>query len=326
MGEGAEALLLPLFIPGLSSGAKTLPHVAGKPETITPDFREKRHLSRKAIIVGGGVTEADNYVGFYLDTLLWYYLCRDVLLIPDQDIAVLYFNGRSPQEDRIVQAAATQPLQTYLEFLFNLYPPRGLPVAAPAAKEDFLATLNRFAAATSDQLLLFRSGHGSLSWSEAPDGQRYTYSIMKFLGEQMVTSAEYAEALRKNQAEQIITFLNQCDALFFQKLPVSVPNLVMFTSNSGSGVNEPALQDTRVNLSWPWSQATRDAFLHPQSADYHNNGLLNLLEIQQYIVAHDYMATVGFNAEWSMEPVRTHPGLSYGSAIDPGKIVLLQYQ
>jgi len=291
------------------------------------DFREKRQLSRKALIVGGGVTDANNYLGFYLDTLLWYYLCRDILLVPSSDITVLYFDGRPPQKDQILNMTADRQTKVYLKRLLTIYPTAGLPIAAEATKNQFQKHLSDLVSTPEvAQLLVFRSGHGTLHWEETSQGQRTAYSAMRFLGDKLLTSEEYRQALQGNQNGAVVSFLNQCEALLFLQLTETIPNLAILTSNGSSGMVERALQDKRINISWPWSMAAREALLYPHLADPDRNGQINLHEMQRYILAHDYMATTGFNAEWSLEPVRTHPGFSWGAAINPQELILLQYQ
>lgn len=289
------------------------------------EIKEKRSLERKAIIIGGGFDENSNYATFFADLYLWYYLAHEVLAIPENDITVLYHDGRLPQNIQawLSKKLSGNPLAELNETL-RRFPVEALPINGNTRKETILKEIT-VAAQTShlDQLLIFRSGHGFLRWLGDGDN-REIRSTMLLPEDKELDNVELANALAGNRAGEVITFLNQCYATFTLDMVETVPNLSVFTASGGSGV-DVTWTDLRVDFQWPWTKAMQGAIFDPAGSDTRNDGRVCLADLQESILTNDSMATKGFYTE-AYGQIKTHPGFAHGAMIDPHRTALLQYK
>lgn len=290
------------------------------------EIREKRSLKRKAIIIGGGFNEASNFPTFFADLYLWYYMARDILAIPENDITVLYHDGKLPQnvQDWLSQKLHENPLAELNETL-QRFPVETLPINGDTRKETVLETIIQAAQSSDlDQLLIFRSGHGFMRWLGNGDN-RETRSTMLLPNGKALDNVELANALAGNRVREVVTFLNQCDATFYLDMVNAVPNLSVFTASGGNGGSDIAWTDLRVDFQWPWTEAMQDAIFTPSESDTGGDGRVCLADLQQAILANDYMTTKGFYTE-AFGQIFTYPGFAHGALIDPHQTALLEYK
>lgn len=290
------------------------------------EIREKRSLKRKAIIIGGGYDEDSNYPSFFADLYLWYYMAREVLAIPENDITVLYHDGKLPQNirDWLSENLRENPLAELNETL-QRFPVETLPINGGTRKETVLETITQAAQSSGlDQLLIFRSGHGFLRWL-GDDDNRETRSTMLLPNDEVLDNVELANALAGNRAGEVVTFLNQCDATFYLDMVNAVPNLSVFTASGGNGGSDIAWTDLRVDFQWPWTEAMQRAIFSPSESDTGSDGKVCLVDLQQSILANDHMAIKGFYTE-AYGQIFSYPGFAHGTLIDPHQTALLEYK
>jgi hypothetical protein len=218
--------------------------------TLKPEPERKKNEHQKyALLIGGGVTESDNYESFYANMK---YVSNTLKQMGyrDEDMKILFHGGKTPYHI-IVEGSAT--------------------------KKNFIDELSRLGDIidSNDSLVIFRSGHGmvKLILEKYPDNNEHvlgnkgikcvgTAAVMRFPDGDL-SHLEFQEILEKIKGKQIIVILNQCFAGRFTDIAMSLDNAVIITETEES---EMAIKFKRKTLrwkheEWPFVKCIFDGFL-----------------------------------------------------------------
>jgi hypothetical protein len=191
--------------------------IAGCASTERITKRNKNEHQKYALLIGGGVTESDNYDSFYTNIQ---YISNTLKQMGyrDEDIKILFYGGKTPYHS-IVEGSAT--------------------------KNNFIDEFNRLGDIIdlNDSLVIFRSGHGMVELicekhdKFADYENRFgtesikcngTVAVMKF-PDGNLSCFEFQENLGRIKGKQIVIILNQCFCGQFTDIAMSLDNAVIIT-------------------------------------------------------------------------------------------------
>jgi hypothetical protein len=271
-----------------------------------PD-RKKNEPQKYALLIGGGVTERDNFESFYTNIEYGSNTLRK-LGYCDADIKILFYGGRTPYHP-IVEGNAT--------------------------KENFIGELRylRKKIDSNASLLIFRSGHGMVklafeNFEKFPDNKLgFEIEKMKYAGTEAVmqfpdgelSCLEFQELLGSIKAKQIVVILNQCFSGQFADIAKNLDRTVVITETKET---EFAINQTRDTLrwkhnEWPFVKCIFDGFLQ--------NGAKG--KKQSVFNAFQYMLKCNPNIEGipvqaDRPLLKENPQIKYGSSLKKGTVYI----
>ena len=268
---------------------------------------ENNDTLRFALLVGGGVTESDNFPSFYAN-IEYVFNTLKKLGYRDDDIIVLFYGGNKPSHP-IVQGKAT--------------------------KENFISKLNYFGEKldSNDSLIIFRSGHGMVEllfekYEAVPShingrgikGQKCvgTEAVMKFPDGDL-SYLELQNILGNIKGKQIIVILNQCFSGQFVDIALSLQNTVVITETSET---ELAINQTRKTIrwkhdEWPFVRCFFDGLLKQKT----NGDKPTIYDAFQYMVkCNPYIEGLPIRADRPL--LRENPQIKYGEMLKIGNVFI----
>lgn len=295
---------------GYSSLAdKRLNILKDKIDTAVMPTTERQNINpqKYALLVGGGVTESDDFDSFYKN-INYVYKTLKILGYRDEHIKILFYGGKTP-EHPIVEANAT--------------------------KENFISVLNQFGKTivSDDSLIIFRSGHGmiELVYEKYQEFLSYEHSLaledIKWIGTEAVmkfsdgdlNQSEFQEILGRITAKQIIIILNQCFSGQFTDIAMNLNNTVVITETKET---ELAINQTRRTLKWkhdewPFVKCIFDGFLQNIATGIKQS----LFDSFQYMMRCDpNIEGVPLQADRPL--LKETPQIKYGRALKKGTVYI----
>ena len=225
--------------------------IAGCANTERITEREKNEHKKYALLIGGGITESDNFESYYknveyaANTLKKLGYC-------DEDITTLFFGGKT----------ANHPI-----------------VEGNATKENFIYELRHLGQTidSNDSLVIFRTGHGMVELKcEKHDKfsdyeNRFGTESIKCAGTVAVMNFpdgnlscfEFQEILGRIKGKQIVIILNQCFCGQFTDIAMNLHKTVVVSETRET---ELAINQTRKTIrwryiEWPFVKCFFDGFL-----------------------------------------------------------------
>jgi len=266
--------------------------------------RKNNKPQKYALLIGGGITEGDNFESYYknieyaFNTLKKFGYC-------DEDIRTLFFGGKTPNHP-IVEGNAT--------------------------KENFIYELRHLGQTidSNDSLVIFRSGHGivNLILEKYPNNEHGfgienikcvgTESVMRFPDGDL-SHLEFQEILEKIKGKQIIVILNQCFAGRFTDIAMSLDNTVVITETEES---EMAIKVKRRTFrwkhdEWPFVKCIFDGFLQ-KSTKGEKQSVFNAY--QYLLICNPYIKGVPVHADRPL--LKENPQIKYGSSLKKGTVYI----
>jgi hypothetical protein len=257
-----------------------------------------------ALLIGGGVTEGDNFESFYCNIE---YVSNTLkkLGYGDEDIKILFYGGKT----------AYHPI-----------------VEGNAKKENFIDELRLLGHTvdSNDSLVIFRSGHGmvELVYEKITNNEHGAgVESMKYVGTEALmrfpdgnlSYLEFHKILEKIRGKQIIIILNQCFAGQFADIALSLDKTVVITETSET---ELAINDIRKTVRWkhdvwPFVKCFFDGFLQ--------NGTKG--EKQSVFDAFQYMlrcnpSVEGMPVQADRPLLKEKPQIKYGSSLKKGTVYI----
>jgi len=266
--------------------------------------RKNYKPQKYALLIGGGITESDNFESYYknveyaFNTLKKFGYC-------DEDIRTLFFGGKTPNHP-IVEGNAT--------------------------KENFIYELRHLGQTidSNDSLVIFRSGHGivKLILEKYPNNEQGlgierikcvgTEAVMRFPDGDL-SHLEFQEILEKIKGKQIIVILNQCFAGRFTDIAMSLDNTVIITETEES---EMAIKLKRKTLrwkhdEWPFVKCVFDGFSQKSKKGIKQS----VFNAYQYLlICNPYIKGVPIHADRPL--MKENPQIKYGSSLKKGAVYL----
>jgi hypothetical protein len=273
---------------------------------LTPE-RQNKEPQKYALLVGGGVTESDNFESFYKN-IEYVFKTLKILGYNDKDIKVLFYGGKTPVH---------------------------LIVEGNATKENFISVLNQFGNTidSNDSLIIFRSGHGMIElvsekYEEFLSNERSlgledikwigTEAVMKF-SDGDLSHNEFQDILGRIKARQIIIILNQCFSGQFTDIAMNLNNTVVITETKET---EFAINQTRRTLSWkhdewPFVKCFFDGFLQ-NSATGRKQSLFD--SFQHMMRCNPNIEGVPLQADRPL--LKETPQIKYGRGLKKGTVYI----
>ena len=266
--------------------------------------RKNNKTKMYALLIGGGVTEFDNFESYYknieyaANTLKKLGYC-------DEDITILFFGGKTSNHP-IVEGNAT--------------------------KENFIYELRHLGQTidSNDSLVIFRSGHGmvKLILEKYPNnGDNHGIESIKCVGTASVmrfpdgdlSHLEFQDILGKIKGKQIIVILNQCFAGRFTDIAMSLDNAVIITETEES---EMAIKLKRKTLrwkhdEWPFVKCIFDGFSQKNTKG-ENQSVFNAY--QYLLLCNPYIIGVPVHADRPL--LKENPQIEYGSSLKKGTVYI----
>ena len=277
--------------------------IAGCATTERITERKKNEHQKYALLIGGGVTESDNYESFYANIE---YVSNTLKQMGyrDEDMKILFHGGKTPYHT-IVEGSAT--------------------------KKNFIDELSRLGDIidSNDSLVIFRSGHGmvKLILEKYPNNNEHVLGIesIKCVGTAAVmrfpdgdlSHLEFQEILEKIKGKQIIVILNQCFAGRFTDIAMSLDNAVIITETEES---EMAIKLKRKTLrwkhdEWPFVKCIFDGFTQ-KSTKGEKQSVFNAY--QYLLKCNPYIKGVPVHADRPL--LKENPQIKYGSSLKKGAV------
>jgi len=266
--------------------------------------RKNNKSQKYALLIGGGITEGDNFESYYknveyaANTLKKFGYC-------DEDITTLFFGGKTPNHP-IVEDNAT--------------------------KENLIYELRHLGQTidSNDSLVIFRSGHGivNLILEKYPNNEHglgienikcvKTESVMRFPDGDL-SHLEFQEILEKIKGKQIIVILNQCFAGRFTDIAMSLDNTIIITETEES---EMAIKLKRKTLrwkhdEWPFVKCIFDGFSQ-KSTKGEKQSVFNAY--QYLLLCNPYIKGVPVHADRPL--LKENPQIKYGSNLKKGTVYI----
>jgi len=188
---GATALYLSLF-PDIGI---SFPKTVSKPE-------------RYVLMMGGGSEDSDNYPSFYISLVKLYNLFTGELGIPKENIDVLYYDGKEPGLDALLDFYKSRKTKDEISNILESYPK--IPVNGDTSRESVIEAVDKNIrkVPNDSQLWIVRLGHGSVNWDYGDNvDDTILYSTMELI-DGNIRHTEFSELLRETDAREIICFLN----------------------------------------------------------------------------------------------------------------------
>ena len=281
--------------------------IAGCATTERITERNKNEHQKYALLIGGGITESDNYESFYTNIE---YVSNTLKKMGyrDEDIKILFHGGKTPYHP-IVEGSATK--KNLIDELCRL--------------GDIIDS--------NDSLVIFRSGHGMVELiCEKHDKfsdyeNRFgtesikcagTVAVMKF-PDGNLSCFEFQEILEKIKGKQIIVILNQCFAGRFTDIAMNLDNTVIITETEES---EMAIKVKRRTFrwkhdEWPFVKCIFDGFSQ-KSTKGEKQSVFNAY---QYLLAcNPYIKGVPVHADRPL--LKENPQIKYGSSLKKGTVYI----
>jgi hypothetical protein len=279
--------------------------IAGCATTEMITERKKNEHQKYALLIGGGVTESDNYESFYANME---YVSNTLKQMGyrDEDMKILFHGGKTPYHT-IVEGSST--------------------------KKNFIDELNRLGDIidSNDSLVIFRSGHGmvKLILEKYPDNNEHVLGIesIKCVGTAAVmrfpdgdlSHLEFQEILEKIKGKQIIVILNQCFAGRFTDIAMRLDNAVIITETEES---EMAIKFKRKTLrwkhdEWPFVKCIFDGFSQ-KSTKGEKQSVFNAY--QYLLICNPYIKGVPVHADKPL--LKENPLIKYGSSLKKGAVYI----
>jgi hypothetical protein len=225
--------------------------IAGCATTERITERKKNEHQKYALLIGGGITDSDNYESFYTNIE---YVSNTLKQMGyrDEDIIILFYGGKTPYHP-IVEGSAT--------------------------KKNFIDELSRLGDIidSNDSLVIFRSGHGMVELiCEKHDKfsdyeNRFGTESIKCAGTVAVMNFpdgnlscfEFQEILGRIKGKQIVIILNQCFCGQFTDIAMNLHKTVVVSETRET---ELAINQTRKTIrwryiEWPFVKCFFDGFL-----------------------------------------------------------------
>ena len=269
-----------------------------------PERKNKNKPQKYALLIGGGITEGDNFESYYknveyaANTLKKFGYC-------DEEITTLFFGGKTPIHP-IVEGNAT--------------------------KENFIYELRHLGQTidSNDSLVIFRSGHGivNLILEKYPNNEHGlgienikcvgTEAVMRFPDGDL-SHLEFQEILEKIKGKQIIVILNQCFAGRFTDIAMSLDNTVIITETEESEIAIKVKRRTLrwKNDEWPFVKCIFDGFSQKST----KGGKQSVFNAYQYLLAcNPYIKGVPVHADRPL--LKENPQIKYGSSLKKGTVYI----
>jgi len=264
--------------------------------------RKNNKSQKYALLIGGGITEGDNFESYYknveyaANTLKKFGYC-------DEDITTLFFGGKTPNHP-IVEGSAT--------------------------KKNFIEELSRLGDIidSNDSLVIFRSGHGmvKLILEKYSNNEHVlgiesikcvgTAAVMRFPDGDL-SHLEFQEILEKIKGKQIIVILNQCFAGRFTDIAMSLDNTVIITETEES---EMAIKLKRKTFrwkhdEWPFVKCIFDGFSQKKTKG-EKQSVFNAY--QYLLICNPFIKGVPVHADRPL--LKENPQIKYGSSLKKGTV------
>ena len=266
--------------------------------------RKNNKSQKYALLIGGGITESDNFE-FYYKNVEYAANTLKKLGYCDEDITTLFFGGKTPNHP-IVEGNAT--------------------------KENFIYELRHLGQTidSNDSLVIFRSGHGmvKLILEKYPNNEHGLgiesikcvgiTAVMRFPDGDL-SYLEFQEILEKIKGKQIIVILNQCFAGRFTEIAMSLDNTVIITETEES---EVAIKVKRRTLrwkhdEWPFVKCIFDGFSQ-KSTKGEKKSVFNAY--QYLLLCNPYVKGVPVHADRPL--LKENPQIKYGSSLKKGTVYI----
>lgn len=269
--------------------------------------QKKKEPQKYALLIGGGVTESDNFESFYANIE---YVSNNLKQMGyrDEDIKILFYGGKTPYHP-IVEGSAT--------------------------KKNFIDELTRLGDIidSNDSLVMFRSGHGMVElicekYDKFPDYENRfgtesikcagTVAVMNF-PDGNLSCFEFQEILGKIKGKQIVIILNQCFCEQFADIAMNLHKAVVVSETRET---ELAVNQTRKTIrwkhdEWPFVKCFFDGFLQ-----YGTTG-----KRQSVFDAFQYMLRCNPNIEGipikaDRPLLKENPKIKYGRGLKIGSVYI----
>ena len=276
--------------------------------SLTSKPERKINEPRKyALLIGGGVTESDNFESFYANIE---YVSNTLKQMGyrDDDIKILFYGGKTPYHP-IVEGSAT--------------------------KKNFIEELSRLGDIidSNDSLVIFRSGHGMVEliiekYDKFSDYEnRFKTESIKCAGTVAVMNFpdgnlscfEFQEILGRINGRQIVIILNQCFCGQFADIAMNLRKAVVVSETRET---ELAINQTRKTIrwkhnEWPFVKCFFDGFLQ-----YGTSG-----KKQSVFDAFQYMlrcnpSVEGIPVQADRPLLKEKPQIKYGSSLKKGTVYI----
>ena len=262
---------------------------------------------RYALLVGGGVTEYDNYESFY-NNIEYAASVLKQLDYQDENIKILFLGGNS----------SNRPL-----------------AEDDATKRNLIDNLKYYAKRidSNDSLLIFRSGHGIIelvnekygkvtSDKEVPKNRNMkntrTAAVMRF-PDGSLSYIELQESLGKIKAGQIIVILNQCFSGQFTEIATKLEKTVIVSETEEVGFAFYSKRKSKRwnHKVWPYVKCMFDGFLinEPEGPT------------QSVFSAFEYMLScnpnvMGLSVRADRPLLKETPQIKYGKGLKKGGVYI----
>lgn len=188
----------------------------------------------------------------------------------------------------------------------------------------------------NDMLIIYRAGHGGLTWKEGQDGEALTLSEMELEGydyttpgmkePNRITQEEFAEMIKNIKAKKVI-ILQQCHSDGFTEITKDLKKTVVIAAE----------RKEHTTKKWPLSEywdltnyvcAAISGELNKKSidADKDDDGLVSIIEAYEFSIKNMPGAVMGFVEEHAggghYSAYKEKPQFSCSEDMDPNTIIL----